>query len=35
MAILQPFSPEKAVFGGIAILLAVCLFSSDLIRISP
>ena len=35
MAILQPLSPEKAVFAGIAVLLTVCLFSFDLIRISP
>ena len=33
--ILQPFPPAKAIFAGIAILLAVCPSSSILIRISP
>jgi len=35
MAIPQPFSPAKAVFAGIGILLTVCLSSSDLICVSP
>ena len=35
IVIAQPFPPAKAILAGIRILLAVCLSSSDTIRISP
>ncbi len=35
MSILQPFSPAKAIFAGIGILLTVCISSSDLICVPP
>jgi hypothetical protein len=35
IGILQPFPPAKAIFAGIAILLAVFLSSSDSVCISP
>ncbi len=35
IVISQPFSPAKAIFTGICVLLAVCLSSSDPICISP
>src|SRR5258707_15616422 len=34
MSILQPFSPAKAIFAGIGILLTVCISSSDPISVS-